>query len=545
MGLNTVQTFAPWNAHEPTPGVYDFSGNLDIVAYLQLLQKYNMHMTLRAGPYMDGEWDFGGIPWWLEQFIPAHAFRSSDPAYLKYVDRWMTILLKKVAPYMYHTNGGPIILVQVENEYGLYRRCDLDYMRHLTALFQQILGKETVLTTVENPNWKMLECGTISGLLFATVDFAVNTNPEMAFGVQRKWNNNSGPYYNVECWTGWIDHWGVKHHTVPAEKFVTGLDKMLALGASVNIYIGAGASDPGWWPGSNSENAQDFEPIPNSYDFDAPVSEAGDLTWKYTLIRRVISKYRSDIPDYHVKNYTKKAYGKFDMSTLGLQFWDALPYIIDRKQHSDKPLTFEQFGQGFGFVLYETQLPRDGLVDFGHINDRAYVFLNKNRAGIIETHKEYPIQLSAGQLDVLVENQGRNCFGPDFVQPKGLVSGVSLNGEAVTGWDHYGISIPNVSAIPFIVEFYPHLPCFFTLTFTIQEEPEDTFFNPSGWGRGNVWINDYHLGKYWTVGPQLTLYIPKHLLKKGTNILTMLELEKHPSDYLISLDDHPQLDIIP
>jgi hypothetical protein len=439
---------------------------------------------------------------------------------------------------MYY-NGGSIIMVQVENEYGHYSNCSASYMEHLAHLFRSVLGQEAVLTSVDNPDMKKLKCGNgVTNLIFATVDFSVGSNFREAFAVQRRFNKGTGPFVNVECWTAWFDQWGGRHATMDAAKYANYLDQLLAYGANVNMYAAVGGSDPGWNNGMELNGMGQT----GSYDFDAPISECLDLRWKYELIKNVIAKYKNTTK-YDVKNNTKKAYGEVDMSKHRISLLDALPYITDRNQHSSTPLTFEDLEQEFGFVLYRTKLEKRALVDFGTVYDRAYVMIDRKLVTILPRGHSNATELGPGNLDVLVENEGRFSFGfnPSWVTLKGLIDGVTVDGKPHLEWDHVAIGSANVSTIKFD-SYDGHVPAFFRGVFTIQGEPEDTFFNPIGWEKGNVYVNGHHLQRYWLIGPQLTVYVPKWLLHEGVNEVIILELEKPAGRLTVQFDDHPVLD---
>jgi beta-galactosidase len=288
-----------------------------------------------------------------------------------------------------------------------------------------------------------------------------------------------------------------------------------------------------------------YWPQPGCYDFDAPVSECGDLTWKYELTKRVIEKYRSDIPHYDVKNNTKVAYGKI-IFTEGVSLFDALPDITQVHLVNAQPVTFEALNQDHGIVLYGTNLANGGILDLGSVHDRATVMLNRKVLATVEVWKEYNVTLpTGGRLDVMVHHQGREDTSRWGFQYKGLVGEVKLNGTMIAQWEHHGFNLNDISRIKFTKNLPESNPAFFRATFDIEGEPEDTFLNPTGWVLGNAFINGYHLQRYWTIGPQLTIYIPKCLLVKGKNELVIFEHEKVPADKWMTLDDHPQIDIIP
>ncbi|MFT7816128.1 beta-galactosidase isoform X1 [Arapaima gigas] len=279
-GLNAIQTYVPWNYHEPVPNQYVFSGDRDLEYFLQLASDIGLLVVLRPGPYICAEWDMGGLPAWLLNKTDI-VLRSSDPDYIGAVDKWMGKLLPMIKPFLYQ-NGGPVITVQVENEYGSYFACDYNYLRHLTRLFRYHLGGEVVLFTTDGASVGYLKCGSLQGL-YATVDFGPGGNVTAAFAAQRYAEPN-GPLVNSEFYTGWLDHWGEHHSVVPASAVAKSLNEILEVGASVNLYMFIGGTNFGYWNGANTP----YAPQPTSYDYDAPLTEAGDLTDKYFAIRDVI-----------------------------------------------------------------------------------------------------------------------------------------------------------------------------------------------------------------------------------------------------------------
>ncbi|XP_038597079.1 beta-galactosidase-1-like protein isoform X3 [Tachyglossus aculeatus] len=281
-GLNAVQVYVPWNYHEPQPGIYDFAGERDLEAFLEAAAAEGLLVILRPGPYICAEWEMGGLPSWLLRKSDI-VLRTSDPDFLDAVDTWFHVLLPKVLSHLYH-NGGNIISVQVENEYGSYWACDFSYMRHLSGLFRAVLGERVLLFTTDGASG--LRCGTLQGL-FTTVDFGPGDNMTEAFILQKEYEPN-GPLVNSEYYTGWLDYWGAPHSTTDATVLARGLEAMLTLGASVNMYMFHGGTNFGYWSGADLK--QSYLPVTTSYDYDAPLSEAGDPTDKLFALRDVIAK---------------------------------------------------------------------------------------------------------------------------------------------------------------------------------------------------------------------------------------------------------------
>ncbi|XP_072139472.1 beta-galactosidase isoform X2 [Mobula birostris] len=464
-GLNAVQTYVPWNYHEIAPGKYDFTGDRDLEAFLKLANDVGLLVILRAGPYICAEWDMGGFPAWLLQ-KDSIVLRSSDPVYLEYVDKWMSVLLPKVKQFLYQHNG-PIITVQVENEYGSYFACDYNYLRHLLKLFRKYLGNEIILFTTDGASVGDLKCGSLQGM-YAAVDFGPGGNVTEHFSAQRSFEPR-GPLVNSEFYTGWLDHWGQRHSVVGKEIVAQSLDDILAIGANVNMYMFEGGTNFGYWNGANSP----YNPQPTSYDYDAPLSEAGDPTEKYFAIREVIGKYKK-LPAGPVLPATPKfAYGLIEVKKLQ-SVVELLSLLSSASVKSEYPLTFVEMKQYFGYMLYRTTLPisctRPTALSspLNGVHDRAYVMVDGVFQGILERNKVNLINItgqSGSQLDMLVENMGRINFGK------------------------------------YINDF-----------------------------KGQVWINGFNLGRYWPArGPQVTLYVPAYVLStSAVNNITVLELEMAP-----------------
>uniref|UniRef100_A0A6Q2WW99 Beta-galactosidase n=1 Tax=Esox lucius TaxID=8010 RepID=A0A6Q2WW99_ESOLU len=525
-GLNAIQTYVPWNFHEPSRGQYNFSGDRDLEHFLQLAHDIGLLVVLRPGPYICGEWDMGGLPAWLLNKKDI-VLRSSDPDYIAAVDKWMGKLLPMMKPFLYQS-GGPIITVQVENEYGSYFACDRDYLRHLTKLFRSHLGNDVVLFTTDGAGVRYLKCGALQGL-YATVDFGPGGNVSVAFDAQRHAEPH-GPLVNSEFYTGWLDHWGEHHSTVSTAIVAKSLNEILAVGASVNLYMFIGGTNFGYWNGEWNGFFQ-----PTSYDYDAPLTEAGDLTDKYFAIREVI-KLVTETSVLHTVS-------------------DALEVLsLSGPVKSIYPLTFIEMNQAFGFVLYRTKLPVDCSTPtplsspLNGVHDRAYVSVDGVAAGILERNKALTINVTGkagSQVDVLVENMGRINYGKDINDFKGLVSNLTLGADTLTGWAIYSLSIDQAVSQgllwePGSGEAAPpppsplSVPTFYGGAFVIPDGipdlPQDSYIRFPNWRKGQVWINGFNLGRYWPArGPQVTLFVPAIILSTAApNNVTVLELEADP-----------------
>lgn len=537
-GLNTVCTYVAWNVHEPKKGQYNFEGIADLDHFLDLCEKIGLYVILRPGPFICAEWEFGGLPYWLYQDNPG-VLRSSDPVYLGHVTDWLTYLYKRISKHMYH-NGGNIILVQIENEYGAYFSCDKLYLTTLCDLAQQYLGSETVLFTVDNPMTFMVTCGAIPERAHVGIDFGTGVDPKGPMDIMKKYNGH-GPYINPEFYTGWMDHWQEEHHMVSAEEISAYLDQQLSMNFSVNFYMFFGGTNFGFMTGATGDVVI-YLPIITSYDYDAPLSEAGDMTYKYNVIRETIRKYNPNIPEFDVENTTKKAYGKITF-TDGVSLYDALPQVGTKTVTSEYPMYFEDLDQAYGFVLYQTTTEKNGSFKIQDPHDYAIILSNKK---VVDSYLRFtgkPVEVEAGDIDVLIENCGRVNFGWNFIDRKGPNENATLNNEVVKNWKMTSIPLDNVKNIVFNKkegELPVHIPAFYKGTFEV-DEVADTFLDPTGFKKGVVFINGFNIGRYWVKKPQLTLYVPQDILVKGTNEIIIFENGDIDSVPSMTLTDTPNV----
>ncbi|KAM8749366.1 beta-galactosidase-1-like protein [Acanthopagrus schlegelii] len=556
-GLNAIQVYVPWNFHETVQGVFNFTGDRDLEHFLDLANQTGLLVILRPGPYICAEWEMGGLPAWLLQ-KPNIILRSADTDYVQAVSNWFAVLLPKIKPWLY-VNGGNIITVQVENEYGSYFACDYNYMRHLRTLFRLFLGEDTVLFTTDGNTDREMTCGSLEGL-YATVDFGTNNNVTDAFKRQRRFEPR-GPLVNSEFYTGWLDHWGDQHAVVDAQKVSRVLAEMLSMGANVNMYMFEGGTNFGYWNGADHDTR--FRSVVTSYDYDAPLSEAGDPTEKLLAIRDVIKQFR-DIPSGPMPAPTPKfAYGFVNLKKVGnvsglLNTLSPLGPV-----ESQYPLTFEEVKQYYGYMLYRTTLPRDLsqptplISPLNGVHDRAYVSVNGVFQGLLERDTALVTNISGRQgdtVDVLVENMGRVNFGSKINDYKGLLSHLILGKDVLTDWKIYPLDIDGA-----IAGGWPHSdsqknfpapkkepslgPVFYMGTLQPNGLAWDTFLRLNEWTKGQVWINGVNLGRYWPArGPQQTLYVPGPLLSTVLpNYITVLELEGAPAHQRVLFMDRHQL----
>ncbi|XP_036401162.1 beta-galactosidase-1-like protein [Megalops cyprinoides] len=553
-GLNAIQIYVPWNFHETLEGVYNFSGDRDLEHFLDLANQTGLLVILRPGPYICAEWEMGGLPAWLLQ-KPNIVLRSAHTEYLQAVSNWMATLLPKIKPWLY-VNGGNIISVQVENEYGSYFACDYNYLRHLRELFRYFLGEDVILFTTDGNTDREMICGTLEGL-YATIDFGTDTNISAAFQRQRRFEPK-GPLVNSEFYTGWLDHWGDRHAEVDGQKISSMLGDMLAMGASVNMYMFEGGTNFGYWNGADHDTR--FRSVVTSYDYDAPLSEAGDPTDKLLAIREVIRRF-FPVPEGPMPPSTPKfAYGFVTLKKVG-----NISSLLDTlcptgPVQSQLPLTFEDMKQYYGYMLYRTKLPRTLpeatplISPLNGIHDRAYISVNGVYRGLLQRDTTLVMNLTGqqgDQLDILVENMGRVNFGSKIHDHKGLLGDLILGKDVLTDWLIYPLDIDGV-----IANGWPQWeqaggtgfessngPTFYTGTLEPTGIAWDTFLKLRGWTKGQVWINGVNLGRYWPQrGPQQTLYVPGPLLSTSQpNNITVLELEQAASDLRVLFMDRAQL----
>jgi beta-galactosidase len=516
MGLNTLCTYVFWDLHEPQPGKFDFSGNLDIAQYVRDAQAEGLYVLLRPGPYICTEWDFGGLPWWL---LAGGAkgdmkVRSADPRFLKAAAAYMSQVGKQLAPLQLH-RGGPILMVQVENEYGSFGH-DHDYMGAIRHAIVDA-GFDCQLFTSDGSGKSNLSGGTLDGVV-SVINFGDGSNPEREFANLASFRPN-GPRMNGEFWYGWFDHWGEKHHTTPAAPGAEHVEWMLSRGISVNLYMAHGGSTFGYMAGANFDRA--YQPTISAYDYDAPIDEAGRPNAKFHAMQAVMRKHLSpgeQLPELPAA-LPMIAIPKFELTESA-----PLPARLPKASHVGSPIAMEQLGQDYGFVLYRHHPARaaKGTLAVGDFRDFAVVrgaYLDRR---LLQSTVD--VDIAPGQpLDILVEGMGRVNFGPDLVSDrKGIVGKVTLNGEELKDWEHYSLPLNDPGKWPFARKSVSG-PALYRGTFHL-DSVGDTFLDCRGWGKGLVWINGHNLGRYWKIGPQQTLFVPAPWLKQGANEAIVLDL---------------------
>ena len=539
MGLNTIGTYVFWNLHEPQKGKYDFSGNNDIAAFVKIAQEEGLWVVLRPSPYVCAEWEFGGYPYWLQN-EKGLVVRSLEPQFIAAYRSYLKEVAKQLVPLQVN-HGGNVLMVQVENEYGFYSN-DKKYMEMCKNIFIES-GFDGLLYTCD-PAAKVKD-GHLPPLLPAVNGLA---SPDAVKKLVRTYHNGKGPFYIAEWYPAWFDWWGTKHHTVAPEKYATKLDSVLAAGISINMYMFHGGTTRDFMNGANYNDENPFEPQISSYDYDAPLDEAGNATEKFMQFRNVIKKHLAPGTTLPEVPKAKPSGAIANISlTHSASVFDVLPAPVKNKT----PLTFEDLQQAYGFVLYRTKVEggKQGVLKIKDLRDYGMVFVNGKRQGILDrrlNQDSLTIELPKGEvtLDILVENLGRINFGPYLLKnKKGITESVTFNKKEILNWEMYKLPLEILPRIVSKSKIPSDVPVFKKGTFSL-EKPIDTYLDVQHWGKGSAWINGHNLGRYWNVGPQQTLYIPAEWLKVGTNEIVIFELSGTTKTSINSLDK-PILDSIP
>lgn len=548
LGCNTVETYIPWNLHEKEKGQFDFSGRLDIVKFVQTAQRLGLWVILRPTPYICGEWEFGGLPYWLLK-EDGMKLRCMYEPYLKHVREYYERLFPVIAPLQI-TQGGPVLFMQVENEYGYYGD-DHRYMEYMKQLMIAC-GCEVPLVTSDGPWGPAFECGRVEGCL-QTGNFG--SKGKLQFEVmQEKMGGEKKPLMCMEFWVGWFDNWGCgAHHVGDVNEHVQDLDEILERG-HVNIYMFIGGTNFGFMNGSNYYD--ELTPDVTSYDYDALLTEDGQFTPKYEAFRKVIVKYVGKekmaecdalLEKLKANPIPRKEYGCLQVKRSASLFKNL--ENLSQPVETVFPVSMEKLGQGYGYILYESTMnPGEGLekIRLYDANDRANIFVDEKQVLTIydrELLSEHILDkpVKAGEkIEILVENMGRVNFGPALEkQRKGIDRCVTLNGHQHFYWKEYCLPMEELSGLDYSFAAEDGKPGFYEFEFE-AEEAADTFLDFTGWGKGCVLVNGFHIGRFWEAGPQKRLYIPGALLRKGTNRIVIFESDGKALD-TITLKGEPDL----
>lgn len=522
MGLNTIETYVAWNAHEPVRGQWDASGGNDLGRFLDIIADEGMHAIVRPGPYVCAEWHNGGLPAWLTADASMR-LRSSDPKYLEAVTDYLERVNAIVAPRQIDV-GGAVILVQIENEYGAYGS-DKAYLAELIRL-TRAAGITVPLTQVDQPIPHMLEGGAHEGL-HKTGSFGSRISERLA---TLREHQPTGPLMCMEFWCGWFDHWGEKHHTTGSGDSAHDLDELLAAGASVNIYMVHGGTNFGLTAGAAEQGR--YLPMVTSYDYDAPISESGDLTRKFHAFREVIARH-APVPDEPLPT-------PVDAPQLVVPFEavaNPLELVARDRGTFAAPPTIDELGPDVALAEYSATAPSDmGDVLEAEVRDYAWVIRDDLRVGILQRGiGDNSVTLPAGErLTLLTEELGRVNYNTKIGEAKGIIGSPLLDGAAIDGpWrirtfdvTALGAAVLGAEAAREIIRGGRALgPVGLRGGFELPE-PADLFLDTCGWGKGYAFVNGFFLGRYWRRGPQRTLYVPGPVTRAGANTVVIVELEQ-------------------
>ena len=564
LGMNTLCLYVFWNIHEQKEGVYDFSGQNDVAEFCRLAQKNGMYVIVRPGPYVCAEWEMGGLPWWLLKKKDIR-LRERDPYFLERVRLFEKEVGKQLAPLTIE-NGGPIIMVQVENEYGSYGE-DKPYVSEIRDIVRQSGFDKVALFQCD---WA--SNFTRNGLddLIWTMNFGTGANIDNQFRRLKELRPES-PLMCSEFWSGWFDKWGARHETRPADDMVAGIDEMLSKGISFSLYMTHGGTSFAHWAGANSPG---FAPDVTSYDYDAPINEWGLPTEKYWTLRRTMQKYADG---GKLPNVPKAPMNI--ISVPQFKFTEYAPIVcgIDTIVESRDVKTMEELDMGWGSMIYETTLPTvstPSLLTLNDCHDFAQVFIDGKYIGKIDRVKNeksivLPAIKSGQKLTILIEAMGRINFGRAIKDFKGITKSVTLTAECeghqltfdLKNWRIATIPCDYQTAVNALSSAQPHSSlafpsaaerCFFVLhpsfkkgyyraNFTLKKVG-DTFINMEAFGKGMVYVNGHALGRFWNIGPQQTLYVPGCWLKKGKNEVVVLDIVGPKGEPVAYCQDKPELD---
>jgi beta-galactosidase len=525
MGLNTITTYAFWNVHEPKPGVYDFTGQNDIAEFMREAQSEGLNVIFRPGPYVCAEWELGGYPAWLLKDRDV-VLRSDEPKYHAAVRAWFMRLGQEIKPLL-SKNGGPIIAVQVENEYGAFGN-DTAY---LEGVKEDIIaaGMGDALLYTSN------QAGDIAKGSLPEIPAVVNFGTGSAERSFAKLEavRPDGPRMTGEYWAGWFDKWGEEHHQTDGQKEAAELRWMLARGYSVSLYLFDGGTTFGWMNGADTHRGTDYHPDTTSYDYDAPIDEHGAPRYKFDLFRKAIGDTTHAKLPAAPSTPATTTYPIAPVM-LSASLWRNLPMPVTSKTL----LTFEDLGQNYGYVLYRTGLDAGdgGKLVLDGLHDYAQVYIEQQLVGTLDRRLgtntlDLPRQMHASTLDILVENTGRVNYSKTIRGERaGLTGDVTLDGKAPKNWEIFSLPMDDLAKLRMLPEACSG-PCFFQTKMTVGK-PADTYLDVRGLHKGQLWIEKHNLGRFWAVGPQHTLYLPAPWLQKGANSVTFFDLTGDKSDHL-------------
>lgn len=554
LGMNTICLYVFWNIHEQQEGKYDFTGNNDVAAFCRLAQKNGMYVIVRPGPYVCAEWEMGGLPWWLLKKKDIR-LREDDPYFLARVKAFEAEVGRQLAPLTIQ-NGGPIIMVQVENEYGSYG-INKQYVSQIRDIVKAS-GFDKV--TLFQCDWASnFENNGLDDLLW-TMNFGTGSNIDAQFKRLKQLRPET-PLICSEFWSGWFDKWGARHETRPAKAMVEGIDEMLSKNISFSLYMTHGGTSFGHWAGANSPG---FAPDVTSYDYDAPINEYGHATPKFWELRKTMQKYNGGkrLPDV-----PKPAAPIITIPKMTLTEFSPLDLGMSMPTTSHDIKSFEEMNLGWGAMFYETKLPqieKSSRLSLNEAHDYAQIFIDNKLIGTIDrTKNEKSIKLppvkQGATLTILIEAMGRINFGRAVKDFKGITESVTIdteiNGHEVSYHLKYWVIAPIPDSHQTAQHAFDKLDetnrCFSPINFSSPsigyyrgyfnlKKVGDTFLNLEQWGKGQVYVNGHALGRFWRIGPQQTLYLPGCWLKKGRNEIIVMDIVG-PKAPVIWGQDQPEL----
>ena len=554
LGMNTICLYVFWNIHEQQEGKYDFTGNNDVAAFCRLAQKNGMYVIVRPGPYVCAEWEMGGLPWWLLKKKDIR-LREDDPYFLARVKAFEAEVGRQLAPLTIQ-NGGPIIMVQVENEYGSYG-VNKQYVSQIRDIVKAS-GFDKV--TLFQCDWASnFENNGLDDLLW-TMNFGTGSNVDAQFKRLKQLRPET-PLMCSEFWSGWFDKWGARHETRPAKAMVEGIDEMLSKNISFSLYMTHGGTSFGHWAGANSPG---FAPDVTSYDYDAPINEYGHTTPKFWELRKTMQKYNGGkrLPDV-----PKPAAPIITIPKMTLTEFCPLDLGMSMPTTSHDIKSFEEMNLGWGAMFYATKLPqieKSSRLSLNEAHDYAQIFIDNKLIGTIDrTKNEKSIKLppvkQGATLTILIEAMGRINFGRAVKDFKGITESVTIDTE-MNGHDvSYHLKNWVIVPIPDSYQTAQHAfdkldetnRCFSPINFSSPsigyyrgyfnlKKVGDTFLNLEQWGKGQVYVNGHALGRFWRIGPQQTLYLPGCWLKKGRNEIIVMDIVG-PKAPVVWGQDQPEL----
>lgn len=544
LGFNTVETYVPWNLHEFKPGEFNFEGNLDIRSFIKEAEDLGLYVIVRPTPYICAEWEYGGLPGWLLN-EPVHP-RSSDPEFIKLVDHFYDSLFKEIVDQQF-THGGPILMMQIENEYGSYGE-DKRYLRSIYQIMKDH-GANVPLFTSDGAWLATLRAGTLTDVeeeILVTGNFGSKSNKN--FSELKKFHQSLGkkwPLMVMEFWCGWFNRWGEPIVTRETDELVDSLREAIQLG-SVNLYMFHGGTNFGFMNGCSARGTHDLHQI-TSYDYGAPLDEQGNPTEKYYAIQKMVKEELPDVEQLEPK--VKKSMAKESIQIRDkVSLFEVLEDVANVEE-SLYPKSMDELNHHYGYILYRSNFLKDTdeeerirVIDG---RDRAQVYVNEEH---VKTQYQEEIGediyvgdlFDSNQIDVLMENMGRVNYGHKLLadtQEKGIRQGVMTDLHFITEWQHFLINFDKVDNINYSKKWHEGLPGFYKFNLEL-DDLEDTYIDLSNFGKGIVLVNGVNLGRFWNVGPILSLYLPKAFLKEGQNQIIIFETEGISADTLTLTKDH-------